>query len=275
MSAATRSADHAFALGLARAFAGAVIFGLPLLMTMEMWWLGFYMAPSRLALLLVVAIPLLVGLSAISGFERTLDLKEDALDAFVAYAVGFACAAAVLSLLGIIGPGQSLGEIVGKVSLQAVPGSIGALLAQSQLGGEDSDDERAHDGGYGQELFVMATGALFLAFNIAPTEEVSLIADRMTPWHALALIAASLALMHAFVYAVEFHGQASIPEGTPQWSVFLRYTIVGYAIVLLMCTYILWTFGRLDATGAQHALSQALVLGFPGAIGASAARLLL
>ena len=121
-------------------------------MTMEMWWLGFYMEPSRLALLLVVAIPLLVGLSAISGFERTLNLKEDALDAFVAYAVGFTCAAAVLALLGIIEPGQSLNEIVGKVSLQAVPGSIGALLAQSQLGGDDPEDDRAENGGYDQEI---------------------------------------------------------------------------------------------------------------------------
>ena len=275
MNATTRTADHAFALGLARAFGGAVIFGLPLLMTMEMWWLGFSMAPSRLALLLVVAIPLLVGLSAISGFERTLDLKEDALDAFVAYAVGFACAAAVLALLGIIDGSQSLDEVVGMISLQAVPGSIGALLAQSQLGGEGEEDERAENGGYGQEIFVMATGALFLAFNIAPTEEVSLIAERMSAWHSVALIVTSLVLMHAFVYAVEFHGQASIPEDTPQWSVFLRYTLVGYAVVLVICAYILWTFGRLDGAGAEHALSQALVLAFPGAIGAAAARLLL
>lgn len=275
MTPARRSADHVFARGLARAFGGAVIFGLPLLMTMEMWWLGFYMDPWRLALLIVVAIPLLVGLSAISGFEPTIDLKEDALDAFVAYAVGFACAVAVLALLGIIAPQQSLQEVVGKVSLQAVPGSIGALLAQSQLGGEDRDDDRADDDSYGKELFVMATGALFLSFNIAPTEEVAMIAEHMTPWHTLALVVVSLALMHAFVYAVEFHGQASIPEGTPQWSVFLRYTIVGYAVVLLIAAYILWTFGRIGDTGPEQALSQVLVLSLPAAIGAAAARLIL
>ena len=44
--------DRSFLVALARAFAGALIFGLPLLMTMEMWALGFYMEPLRLALFL-------------------------------------------------------------------------------------------------------------------------------------------------------------------------------------------------------------------------------
>ena len=52
--------------------------------------------------------------------------------------------------------------------------------------------------------------------------------------------------MHAFVYALEFQGTASIPPETPFWSVFLRYTIVGYAVALLMSLYMLWTFGRTE-----------------------------
>ena len=38
MTAATPNRDYA--CGLARALAGAILFGLPLLMTMEMWSLG-------------------------------------------------------------------------------------------------------------------------------------------------------------------------------------------------------------------------------------------
>ena len=38
MTAATPNRDYAY--GLARALAGAILFGLPLLMTMEMWSLG-------------------------------------------------------------------------------------------------------------------------------------------------------------------------------------------------------------------------------------------
>ncbi len=64
-------ASRRFALGLVRAFGGAILFSFPMLMTMEMWWLGFYMDPLRLALFILLAIPLLVGLSYYAGFEPT------------------------------------------------------------------------------------------------------------------------------------------------------------------------------------------------------------
>ena len=269
------SPDRAFGLGLARAFGGAIIFGLPILMTMEMWQIGVSMPPLRLLLLLVVSLPLLVGLSAMAGFERTVDLKNDVLDAFVAIAVGVTASVAILFLLAILRPGHALAEIVGRVALQAVPASIGALLAQSQLGGsDDEENERRDEAGYGGEIFLMAAGALFLSFNIAPTEEIVLIAARMTAWHALALVAVSLGVMHAFVYAVEFHGQHADGDA-PAWSLFLRYTVVGYVVVLLISAYILWTFGRLDGVTGGERLSMLLVLGFPGAVGAAAARLIL
>ena len=41
-----------FAIGLARAFGGAIIFSLPLLMTMKMWYLGSGISEIRLALFL-------------------------------------------------------------------------------------------------------------------------------------------------------------------------------------------------------------------------------
>ena len=55
--------DASFFVALARACAGAVLFGLPLLMTMEMWWLGFLIRPERLALFLLFGIPLLWALA--------------------------------------------------------------------------------------------------------------------------------------------------------------------------------------------------------------------
>ena len=82
-------ANRDFAVGLARAFGGAIIFSLPIFMTMEMWHLGFYMDRVRLILFLFLGIPLLVGLSHFAGFEATFGWKDDLLDAFVAYAVGF------------------------------------------------------------------------------------------------------------------------------------------------------------------------------------------
>ena len=245
------------------------------MMTMEMWWLGFYMDRLRLALLLLLTLPLLTALSYISGFEETFSLKDELVDAFVAYAVGFVAGAGVLWLLAIIGPGMSPDEILGKVALQAIPGSIGAVLAGSQLSDQTGQREEQEASSYSGELFLMGVGALFLAFNVAPTEEMILIAYKMTLWHALALVTVSLLVMHAFVYAVEFRGQEAFPQGTPFWSIFLRFTVVGYALSLLVSLYMLWTFGRTDEAALAQIVLTALVLGFPAAIGAAAARLIL
>ena len=271
-----RIAARSFAIGLARAFGGALIFSLPILMTMEMWWLGFSIHEFRLALLLLFSIPLLIGLSHYMGFEDTFGFKDDALDAFVALAVGFVAGTVALSLFSVIGFGISASEFIGKVSIQAVPGSIGAMFAQSELAGnERKKEEKKRHAGYGGEIFIMAAGALFLAFNVAPTEEMILFAHQMSVWHSIALVLASLLIMHAFVYALEFQGTASLPPGTPFWSVFLRFTIVGYAVALLMSLYMLWTFGRTEGLAFYQALSILVVLGFPAAVGAAAARLIL
>jgi putative integral membrane protein (TIGR02587 family) len=268
--------DRGFLIALARAFGGALLFALPLLMTMEMWSLGSTMHPLRLALFLAAMFPLLGALAYYAGFEKSFGWLDFVLNACVAYAVAFCAAAIGLVLLAAIGPGMSADEIVGRLALQAVPGSIGAMLARSQLG-ERADEQEEEDrrDTYPGELFLAATGALFMAFNIAPTEEVVLIAQMMTAWHAVALVAASLALMHAFVYAVEFRGQARPAAGVSAWSEFLRLTVVAYALALLVCVYVLWTFGRADGLTFQELLIEVVVLGFPAAIGAAAARLVL
>jgi putative integral membrane protein (TIGR02587 family) len=268
--------ELAFLRALARAFAGAIIFGLPLLMTMEMWALGFAMPPLRLALLLLVMFPLLVVLAYYAGFEASRQWRQLVLSACVAYAVAFVAASAGLALLGVLRAGMSLAEIVGKVALQAVPASIGAMLARSQLGErEEQKEEERRRRTYFGELFLAGIGALFLAFNIAPTEEVVAIAAMIAGWQALALIGVSLIIMHAFVYAVEFRGRALVHPEISAWSEFVRLTVVAYAIALLICLYVLWSFGRTDGLAAGELLIQTVVLGFPAAIGAAAARLIL
>lgn len=72
--------NETYAVGLARAFGGAIIFAFPLLMTMEMWWLGLYMSRFRLVLFLVLSLPLLVGLSYFSGFQKTFRWRDDLME---------------------------------------------------------------------------------------------------------------------------------------------------------------------------------------------------
>lgn len=263
---------------LARAFGGAVIFALPMLMTMEMWQLGYSMDPLRLALLLLLGVPLLVGLSYYGGLRPNRRFPDVLADALVTMLIAAVAATVVLAVLGIAGEGTSLREFAGMVALQVVPGAIGATLARSQLSDEDEpqdDDPGFSPPDYLAELFIMAAGALFLGLNVAPTEEVVTIAFRMGPWHQLGLIAFSLATMHAFVYGVGFSGTEATYEDEHPLGTFMRFTVVGYALVLAMSLYILWTFGRIDGLSLHQVSATAIVLAFPGAIGAATARLIL
>ncbi len=269
-------AEKQFLIALARAFGGALVFALPLLMTMEMWALGSTMHPLRLALFLGAMFPVLGGLAYYAGFEKSFGWLDFLLNACVAWAVAFLAAAIGLVLLAALEPGMSSAEVVGRLALQAVPASIGAMLARSQLGAREEEvEEEGRRGTYVGALFLAGVGALFMAFNIAPTEEVVLIAQMMTAWHAVVLVLASLALMHAFVYAVEFRGQATRAEGISPWSEFFRLTVVAYALALLICLYVLWTFGRAEGLALAELLIETVVLGFPAALGAAAARLIL
>jgi putative integral membrane protein (TIGR02587 family) len=89
------------------------------------------------------------------------------------------------------------------------------------------------------------------------------------------LAVVSLVQMHGFVYAVEFHGQHSRPDQATVAGEFVRLTVVGYAMVLLISAYVLWTFGRTDGLASLEWVRATVVLGFPASIGAAAARLIL
>jgi putative integral membrane protein (TIGR02587 family) len=150
------------------------------------------------------------------------------------------------------------------------------MFAQSEFGGDEKQQrEKQRHAGYFGEIFIMAAGALFLAFNLAPTDEIMLIGHQMSPWHSIAMVVVSLLVMHAFVYSVEFLGSAPVPQGASRRGIFVRYTVVGYAIVMLMSAYVLWTFGRTDGLPIGQVISPLVVLGFPSAVGAAAARLIL
>jgi putative integral membrane protein (TIGR02587 family) len=275
--AQARLAGRRFRYGVARALAGAIIFALPMFMTQEMWELGLTIPALRMALLLLLALPLLLGLSRLSGFERTGSWLQDGVDVFVAYFVGVAAAALLLTILSRIPGDATPREIAGLITLQAIPASIGALLAQSQFGQHDEDDSISvkGGGGYWGELLVMSAGALFLAFNVAPTEEVMVLAYDMSREAVVGLALLSIVAMHAFVYAVGFRGQETIPEGGSPFRAFMLLTVTGYALVLLLSAFVLWTFGRFENSSLSVNLGVTTILAFPGSIGAAAARLIL
>lgn len=269
-----------YAVDLGRAFGGALVFGVPGLMTMEMWHLGFYQDGWRLALFIALLIPLLTGLSYFEGFEDTFSSKDDILDTFAAIAVGFIAGAIMLSLFGVLTAEMSADEIVGKIALQMVVGALGAMFAESLLGTGESDTEehnreKRRGASYFGQIFLMLVGAVYLSMTLAATEEMVLIGYQMSNWHTVALMLFTLAIIHGFVYAVKHQRGETNGANESFASVFARYTVVGYAVALLVSGYILWTFGRTDGMGAEEIVKSVVVLGFPSALGAAASRLIL
>ena len=271
----SRHANRRYLGGLGRVFAGAILFSLPLLMTMEMWWLGFYLERTRLLLFVLINFLVVVVLARISGFEKTVGWFDDVMDAFAAYAVAAIWSLFILLLLGIVTLEEPTGVAIGKVALQSVPASFGAMLAAKQLGFADTETQEAkrERATYWGQLFLMLAGALFLGFSVAPTEEMILISFLMSPVQSMALIVFSILLLHGLVYTVGLKGQEKPTGPTGFWSILLRFTIAGYAVAALTALYLLWTFGRIEGTSPAQVVAMVAVLAFPGAIGAALARL--
>lgn len=274
-AAAQGSHRHHFAhaANFGRGFAGALVFGLPLMMTMEMWWLGFTLSGPMLLQFALVNLALLVALSRVSGFDESRGAIEDILDALAAFGMGAITSAAVLALFAEIDSATPASEIAGMIVIQAIPASFGAMIADKLFGeDEKAGGHRTRRRSYAGQLTLMLAGALFLSFTMSPTEEIGLISFRMTAWHALATMAVTVAVMHILVYSVGFASR-SVGDDDAGLSVLLRFTLVGYGIAALASAYILWTFGRFDGLGWASVAQMIVVLAFPAGIGAAIARM--
>lgn len=261
--------NTAYARGLGRASIGALLFALPLFMTMEMWEVGAAGDQGRIAVLLAVALPLLVGLSYFAGFEHAFGAVDHVLDAFAAWAVAACAGAVALSLFGVVSPSDTASALAGSIAIVTFPAAIGALLAAKQLGGQAADasgDSRS----YGARLFLMLVGALFVALNVAPTEEMVLIAYQVGPLQAALLAVASLALLHALLFWVDF-ARRDARERRRFWSVLLRHSCAGYGICAVVSLFLLWVFGRTDGVSLRELTEYVAVLSFAGALGAGLA----
>jgi putative integral membrane protein (TIGR02587 family) len=145
--------DQRFWVGVARGFGGALLFAMPILMTMEMWWLGFYVERWKLALFVGLMIPMILALSYFAGLKEDTGLREVVLDGMTAYAIGIVTTVIVLFLLGIIETTMAPREIIGKIAILSPTSAFGAVLARAQLGGggKQRQEEKKQRGGYGAE----------------------------------------------------------------------------------------------------------------------------
>ena len=261
-----------------RAFSGAYLFGIPLLYTMEMWWLGELVETGRLLWTLGIALVANFGMAAAVGFRRGSSLYDTLEQTVDAMAVGIVGAAVVLLALNELRFDDPPAVSLAKVVVQALPLSLGASIANAIFGGRQGreGDARAEAGvwqGILRDMGATATGAVFVSATVAPTEEIPMLAARLDYPHLLAVIGLSLVIGYAIVFASGFDPQQSV-GAPPLFQHPLTETTLAYLVSLLVSLGVLFVTQQLVG-GDQPAwvLEQTLVLGLPAMIGGAAGRL--
>ena len=274
---AERSLDRALR-EYARGVIGGLLFSLPLLYTMEVWWAGFIARPLRLLIYLLAGFLLLFAYNRYAGLHEDAGWTEVAFEAVEEMGLGLLVSAGILWLIGQIDSGMPLSEVLGKVVVEGVPAAIGVSVGSAQLGGEGKggqgmkgDKEKI---GLSGQIALGLCGAVLFASNVAPTEEIIQIAIESTRWRLLGLALLSLLLGGIILFYSDFTGSRPLRSGDGLGTV-LSLSVISYAVALCASAFILWFFGRFDGVSLATGIAQTVTLGVASSLGASAGRLLL
>lgn len=259
--------------GVGRAVGGAVVFNLPLMMTMEMWWLAYYVPPERLTALLLLSLPLFFGVSRVIGFKEERNAADNLVDVLVAYVFGFAISAITLLLFNTLRFDTPGDVALNAITLQAIPATLGALLGRSEIGSGNHDPAREKQPA--DEIVVLAVGALFLGLTVAPTEEIVLLARQMTHWHSLGLFIATLVVMLIFAIACSYIDRSKHTNVLQLINSYARFCGIAYLVSLVVSLLLLWVFGQFETMKVEELLAILVALVFPSGVGAAAAKIII
>lgn len=266
-----------------RGIAGGVMFSLPLLYTMEVWWAGFTMHPLRLLLYVLATFTLLLGYNRYAGLRCDFTPLEVAVDSIEEMGIGLVISAVVLWLLGQITTEMPGSEVAGKIIIESMTVAIGVSVGTAQLGGSNDNGDTgsqeitpflSEDSDLMSQLAIATCGAVLFAANVAPTEEIILIATQTTAFKLVGMAVISMVFGSLLLFYSDFNGSQSFSKSRGIKTIFGG-AIITYAIALTVSAAILWVFGRFDDTSAIVCLSETVVLGLAASLGASAGRLLL
>ncbi len=264
----------------ARGIAGGLMFSLPLLYTMEVWWAGFVAGPLRLLGYSLATFVLLLGYNRYAGLHEDTCWSEVLIDSVEELGIGLFVSAALLILIGRISAEMSLAEIIGKIVIEAMTIAIGISVGTAQLGLQSDDDSKAkskttapNEIRFGGQLVIAICGATLFAANVAPTEEIVAIATDSSIGQLAALMILSLLVTGLILYYIEFAGSQSHVRQNGLISVLVG-TVTSYAAALATAAVVLWFFGRFDQIAPLTAVAETIVLGLATTLGASAGRLL-
>ena len=269
---------------------GGFLFGIPLLYTMEVWFIGSFIKPPFLLIILLVTFIIILLLNQIEGFrpQESATLPGAIAETIETLAIGMVCACLMLIILERIDFQTPLLEILGKIVFEGVPFSLGVTFSRSLLTGDndgDSQQQESTDSVENNEQKVFwkdtladfsatLTGALFIAFSIAPTDEITVLAASASPLRLLIIITTSLIVSYGIVFAssitnYQYRRQQQGLFQTPQSE-----TIISYLISLLSGMLMLWFFQKITLGDPWFVwLRYSIILALPASIGGAAGRL--
>lgn len=269
-----------------RAIAGGSLVGIPLLFTMEMWQHGMSFSEWELLLILAATLLLNTVFCYLSGFRDENSFGSAVMESVTAVAIALLFSTVILGLIGELEIGGSWRVELGKILVEAAAVSMGISFANSQMKGSRGEDEgnegapKREEVSAGdrqlkadlREFSAAAVGSTIFALNVAPTEEITLIAARLSPWQLLALLMASLLLCYIILFAAGFRKHEVHVEGIFQHPVVEM--LLTAAISLITAGFLLLLLG--EGSLLSHpatAVASIVTLGLPAIIGGAAGRL--
>jgi uncharacterized membrane protein len=191
-----------------------------------------------------------------------------------------------LALIGQVNLEEGVDALVGKIVVQAAAISVGITFTNTRF------PRRAKSGGSRaywrlfwapltreqkqarldfHNLAAVLGGAAIFSFNVAPTEEIVLIAAGLGPAALLLLLAAEFGVCYLILYAAQFK-EKYVFKHTPMQSPPAE-VVMTVAASLLMACFLLVLLGDTAASLNDPLFIAAVItLGFPAVIGGAAGK---
>ncbi len=267
-----------------RGITGGLLFSLPMLYTMELWWTGFIANPLQLIVYFIAGMFLLMVYNHYVGIRREHSSLEGIEESIEEMGMAIILSFFILWITGRLAPNMSIDEISGKIIVEAITVAIGISVGKSQLGSDsegkrDNVDEWKSNHSAKPNILrsvnIALCGAILIASNVAPTEEILVIAVEAKVFKLLLIALLSIAIGGSVLYYINFTGAKEAVLQPNNFREAIAGTVIMYAVALTASAFMLWFFGRFDNVSLYAIVAQIVVLGFPAALGASAGRLLI
>lgn len=270
---------------LVKSFARALIFGIGLVYTMEMWWLGDYIHYVPLLTFFGASFLIDLYLIPVTMRRQKYTFAMIVREATRNKGLSILAAALVLYLLAQITPFQPPYERdVSTILLLSIPIDLGASVSHilniypvSGKGEGKSMESKARNPWTFLLTYLgtVSAGVIFVALPIAPTQEVPMLAAEVAFWQKVGIILLSLALAHVISYASGIDHTAPSGNNSGGRAIWpYADTLISYAVSLLAALLLLYFLNQIDfSTPINEVLSLVIVLGLPCSIGGAAGKL--